>query len=84
MTAPDIFFEALRRAKELHSKYPDVQTIQSVIRQLEYLIGVENGSNDKSRLGEIILGIQAAREIEPLDNELAELLYQINDEVRNM
>ena len=80
----DIFLEALRRVEDLHSKFPDVQTIQSIIRQLEYLIGVKNGSNDRSRLGEIILGVQAAREIEPLDGELAELLYRISDEAKQM
>jgi Tsi6 len=76
--------EALAKSKNLQEQFPEVQTIGSIIRQLEYLIGVESGVNDRSRLDEIILGVQAAREIEPLDGDLAELLYQVNDVARTM
>lgn len=84
MNRLDLLNEALVKSRRLQEQFPEVQTIGSIIRQLEYLIGVESRVNDRSRLGEIILGVQAAREIEPLDSDLAELLYQVNDEARTM
>jgi hypothetical protein len=35
-------------------------------------------------LKDIILGVQAAREIEPLDLSLAEMLYKVSEEARRM
>ena len=60
-------------------------TIDSVIRQIDYLIDLETGlSTDRSRLKEIILGVQAAREIEPLDADLAEMLYTVSEQAQRM
>ena len=39
---------------------------------------------DKSKLESIIIGVQTAREIEPLDLETSEIFYQVANEVRIM
>lgn len=80
-----LFESARTKAEALHVKYPDVKTVESIIRQIDYLIGLEAGlSNDRSRLNEIVLGVQAAREIEPLDPSLAEMLYAVSEQSQQM
>lgn len=79
-------FEAARtKAETLHVNYPEVKTVESIIRQIDYLIGLATGVlDDRSRLKEIVLGVQAAREIEPLDPTLAEMLYAVNEQAQQM
>lgn len=80
-----LFEAALARTKELHLKYPEVETISSIARQIEYLIDLDTGVvTDRSRLREIVLGLQAAREIEPLDADLAEMLYTVSEQSKKM
>lgn len=80
-----LFQKALDACKQLQSLYPAVVTIQSIINQLEYLIALESGrSTDRSRLKDIVIGVQAAREIEPLGLGVAELLYEVDGEARRM
>ena len=80
-----LFQDAHARAKALYKTYPELMTIDSVIRQIDYLIDLETGlSTDRSRLKEIILGVQAAREIEPLDADLAEMLYTVSEQAQRM
>ena len=80
-----LFEEALGETEALQQTYPAVQTLQSIANQLRYLISLANGaSDDRGRLGEIIVGVQAAREVEPLSQSLANLLYQVDEEARRM
>lgn len=80
-----LFEEALRETEVLQRRYPAVQTLQSIAEQLRYLISLINGSSvDRSRLREVVLGIQAAREVEPLSQALANLLYKVDEEVGKM
>jgi hypothetical protein len=80
-----LFMDARRKAQALHLKYPLLKTIESIIHQLDYLIELASGrSTDRSRLKDIILGVQAAREIEPLDLDLADTLYLVNEQVQQM
>lgn len=60
------------------ARYGNIPPFPSVLAQLEYLAGVAEGSADKSRLSEIVMGVQAAREIESLDEELAEMIYTVD------
>ena len=60
-------------------------TIASIVRQLDYLIALESGqSTDRSRLKDVVLGVQAAREIEALDERCAETLHEVSARVRAM
>jgi hypothetical protein len=85
MSRHSLFTKALKRAENLEKRYPSVETIRSIIRQLEYLIALDRGdTHDRSRLKNIIIGVQAAREIEPLDMTLADTLYRVHDEAQRM
>lgn len=80
-----LFETALAETEKLQRAYPAVQTLTSVANQLKYLISLASGqSSDRSRLGEIILGVQAAREVESLDPRLADHLYEADDQARQM
>lgn len=51
----------------------------SIDHQLDYLIEIiEERNSDETRLKDINLGIIAVREIEGIDDQLAELLYEIS------
>ncbi|SDY89756.1 hypothetical protein SAMN04515617_12817 [Collimonas sp. OK242] len=67
-----------KRCDELLSKYPGSVALQSVAKQIEYLIELEQGiHSDRSRLKDITIGVLTAREIEQLDDDAAEIFYQI-------
>jgi Tsi6 len=80
-----LFEAAQAKAETLRVRYPDVKTLESIIRQIDYLMALEKGiSSDRSRLKEIVLGVQATREIEPLDSDLAEMLYAVNEQAQEL
>lgn len=79
-----MFESALRRAQQLALAKPGFTPVVSIIRQLEYLRDVENGDQPPGRLGEINIGLLAAREIEGLDDVLADDLHRCAAEVRKM
>lgn len=69
----------------LLGQYPSSTALLSVLRQIEYLIGIDDGSiMDRSRLKDITIGVMTAREIEPLDDGAAEIFYQIASEAKRM
>src|SRR5438552_16045210 len=81
MARLDKLSTALARAREVHDRYTADQSVTSVINQLDYMIELEEGKRtDAQRLGEIILGILAIREIEPLDADLADMLCEVAEE----
>ncbi|HXE04808.1 MAG TPA: immunity protein Tsi6 family protein [Bryobacteraceae bacterium] len=74
-----------KKCNRLLSQYPTNTALQSVAKQIEYLIGLESGSNsDRSRLKDITIGVLTAREIEPLDDDAAETFYQISSTAKRM
>lgn len=74
-----------QKCSALLAQYPSSTALLSVLRQIEYLIGLDNGTiTDRSRLKEIIIGVLTAREIEPLDDDAAETFYQIASEAKQM
>lgn len=76
---------AMTMAMELERKYPEGWSVESVMAQLKYLLKFASGeTDDRSRLKDIILGVQAVREIDALDEEFADLLMRINREVDNL
>lgn len=85
MTRSRLFRAALELATRLRSRVPGGAAVQSAIGQLEYLIELDQGARtDRERLSDIIIGVLAVREIEPLDHELADVLYQVVEEVQSM
>ena len=81
----ELFKVALEHCEKLSKEFPNLEVTSSIRNQLKYLISCESTSDiDKSKLGSIIIGVQTAREIEPLDLETSEIFYQVANEVRIM
>lgn len=67
-----------KKCRELLYKYPSSVALQSVGKQIEYLIELEKGTHsDRSRIKDITIGVLTAREIEQLDDDAAEIFYRI-------
>jgi hypothetical protein len=80
-----IFENALHASKESLKKNPYLIVLDSVIKQLEFLIALERGeTNDRQRLSTIIIGLITARDIHCVDKELAEMLYVVSNCVDDM
>lgn len=80
-----LFQRALDACTKLQDKYPEGLGLASTVKQIEYLISLETGqSRDRSRLKDIVIGVHAAKEIEPLDMEAAELLHAVATEAWRM
>ena len=81
----NLFRTALTKSRDHVARWGEHPAIQSIIAQLEYLEAVESDpAKDRSRLGDIIIGVLAAREIEDRDMPLAELLHEVSGEARKM
>jgi hypothetical protein len=80
-----IFEQGLEECRTLLVRYPDSRALQSISKQIEFLIDLEKGlTHDANRLHEITIGVLTAREVEPLDGDVAELLYKIASEASRM
>ncbi|WP_440994564.1 immunity protein Tsi6 family protein [Cysteiniphilum litorale] len=80
-----LFETALLECKILLDKYPENVSLISIFNQIEYLLALTtNASCDRSRLNEITIGVITAREIESLDERVADLLYKVSGEARLM
>ena len=85
MNRLNLFRTANESAERLLLTYPDSVALKSVMAQLRYLIDVEAGvSEDTSKLGQINIGVLAAKEIEDMDAGVAEELYAVTAEVKKM
>ena len=85
MIRRELFIKALDGCARFHEKFPNEKTIVSIIKQLQYLIELEDGiCEDRKKLNDIIIGVLVVREIEVLDTSLAELLYQVDEVVDGM
>ena len=80
----DLFNKAVGECDQLLAKFPGRQSLLSIRQQLEYLLALVQGGQDRSRLKDIIIGPLTAREIEPLSAEAAEIFYKVSAEVRLM
>jgi hypothetical protein len=79
-----LFEQAAEQCHRLLARFPDRQSLLSIRQQLDYLLAVSRGEQDRSRLSEIIIGAQTAREVEPLSPEAAGVFYKVAAEVRLM
>jgi len=76
-----LFSKAVEKSKEALEKAPFMFPLESVIRQLNYLIEVEKGIAPKGQLSTINIGQIAARDIDEFDEDLADLLHEVSAEV---
>lgn len=75
---------AIDRTHARNSKIGTNPMLDSVIEQLNYLLSLANGtSSDDSRLKDINIGLIAVRELEGGDDALANMLYELEQEVRD-
>ncbi len=85
MTRRELFGRAIAGCATFRNKFPNDEAIVSIIKQLNYLIELEEGvCDDRGRLKDIIIGVLTVREIEPLDETLADVLYEVAEEVQRM
>lgn len=81
----NIFEVALQECIETQQRWPKNMVLVSIRNQLEYLVALAEGrETDRSRLGEIIIGRQAAHDIKSLDPRVADIFYQADDEARKL
>lgn len=84
MNRIELFTEALQKSKEALDRAPFMFPLESVIKQIEYLIDVENGSVSKDQLTTINIGQVAARDIDEFDEDLADVLHEVSAEVQEL
>lgn len=85
MNRLNLFKAATESVERLSLTYPNSVALRSVMEQLRYLIEVETGiSKDTSKLGQINIGVLAAKEVEDMDAGVAEELYVVSAEVKKM
>ncbi len=77
--------DGIERCGKLKTRFPNLPVLDSIAHQLQYLKSVLLGvESDRSRLNEIIIGVQTARGIESLDMQSAEVFYRISDLAKSM
>lgn len=74
--------EAKEQVSGLIGRFSGIRELHSIRLQLEYLGDYVEGRNQGERLHEINIGLMAVREVEPRDEKVAEILYEISDWVR--
>jgi len=80
-----LFERGLERCRALLLQHPNSRALRSIEKQIEFFIDLEMGrTSEVNRLQEITIGVLTAREVEPLDEEVAELLYELASEARRM
>lgn len=80
-----LFNSAIRACEQLQERFPRDNAIRSVLVQLQFLLSLEQGvTSDWKRLDDIIIGVLTVREIEPLDEATAAILYRVVEEVEAM
>ena len=68
----------LQNCEALLVRYPLSMALQSVKKQINYLLELEQGKiTDRTLLKDITIGVLTAREVESLDNDAAEVFYKI-------
>lgn len=82
MTTLDLIAEVKHRTRLLAERFPGIRELESIGLQLDYLGDYIAGKNEGQRLQDINIGLLTVREVEPRDGELAELLYEVAEWVR--
>jgi hypothetical protein len=84
MTRRELFETSLARVSAL-LQFTGDPALRSAELQLEYLIDLDKENRtDHQRLHDVNIGLLAVREIEVLDDALADLLYLVAEQVELM
>lgn len=76
---------AEKHCLELKGRFPELPVLDSIGNQLAYLREFMTGGEiDRDRLNSIIIGVQTAREIEPLDMDAADSFYEVSEMVKSL
>lgn len=68
---------AIAGCRQLMQQHPNHPTLTSIEAQLQYLLTLAVGaSRDRSRLHQVVIGVQATREIESMSLEIAEQFHE--------
>ena len=82
MKRTELFQHALEECLRHLAAHPDFRPLKSIENQLRYLLDlVEGRRQDRDLLATINLGLLAAREIETMDMQFANLLYDVDEQV---
>ncbi len=85
MKPSPIFKQALEECRKRLTAEPNFPPLQSIEKQLEYLVELDEGrSADVNRLQDINLGLLAVREFEPHDMQFARLLHEVSRRVEEI
>ncbi len=85
MNRVQLFTYALEQLSAFRREFPELDVCKSIQLQLEFLRDFDpNDVPQRLRLNDIIIGVLAAREIEPRDSEFAETLYEVAEAVESM
>ena len=85
MARIEVFRKALKACQTLKEDEPNIEVLDSIIPQLIYLIELEEGKRDDyDRLKDIVIGVQASRELQPGYEDLVELLFEASSQARNI
>jgi len=85
MNRLSLFKHTLEVCQQRRKQWPNSQPLLSIEKQLEYLIALEQGQrSDIELISNLNLGLLAARELEPHDMELANLIYDVTEAVKQM
>ena len=84
MDREKLFLKAVEKSKEALAKAPFMFPLESVIKQLNYLVDLEKGDVSRDQLSSINIGQIAVRDIDEFDEDLAELLHEVSAEVNEL
>jgi len=85
MNRRELFAKARAECELLLKQYPADPPLVSVVIQLDYLLSLDRGERkDAERLHDIIIPVLTTRQIAPLSETAAELLYQVTEQIEVM
>jgi hypothetical protein len=85
MNRLSLFKQTLEACQKRRIQRPNSRPLLSIENQLEYLVALEQGQrSDAELISNLNLGLLAARELEPHDMELANLIYDVTEAVKQM
>jgi hypothetical protein len=85
MNGLSLLKHTLEVCQQRRTQRPNSQPLLSIEKQLEYLIALEQGQrSDTELISNLNLGLLAARELEPHDMELANLIYDVTEAIKQI